>query len=101
VPAGPEAFLLLEQDAAAQRLLVAWPDVPRIRNRHLRLAEWARRAHVSVSDAYRCEPALVGGGLCGADGYVEPNLLTVVRAALMRRTAGRLPQRRAPPGGDG
>jgi len=117
---GPESFVLIERDEAAQRLILAWPNVapwpdtlveavragirelrPALpRNHHRRLADWAQLAGVAVAEAYRCESVLLGNEFCLAGGAVDPNIAQLVQAALFRRLGGRpAPRRPTPPSG--
>jgi len=112
----PEAFVLIERDEAAHRLLLTWPSLPRwpaplvqavreagtgertrlVPDHHRRLADWARLAGVAVADAYRCEAVLLGNELCRADGQVDESAVQLIRTGLARRL-GRTPRTPAAP----
>lgn len=95
---GRDDFLLIEDDVAAQRMMVSWPNVPEIRNEDTLLSTWARTANVSVVDAYRCAPVLWQSGLCDRDSReVNDEALSLVNIALARRLGARPGRRRPPP----
>lgn len=83
---------LLADDAAARRLVLAWPLLPkRSKGEAERLGAWASLAGVSVSDAQRVHEALRGHGICLPDGNVDPaavKLIEHVTANWLRSTGG-------------
>lgn len=84
---------LLSDDAAARRLVLAWPHLPRkSKDEAERLRTWAALAGVSVSDAHRTHEALRVHGICRPDGAVDPaalKLIEHVAVNYLRSTGGK------------
>jgi hypothetical protein len=82
---------VLADDAAARRMLVAWPLLPRELKDNMKLREWSRIAGVSFSVARRTAYVLQKHGLVRDDGSIDPEAARVVAhlAAEQLRNQGR------------
>lgn len=82
-------FLLIENDDAAMKLALAWPQLPHDEYEGEEpeelFSQWAETAGVADLDAYRCAPVLFANAICLPDGSLDPTAQAMIAAKLAVR----------------
>jgi hypothetical protein len=100
----PEAFLLIEDDPDAQKMVASWPVVlrfvvetyecpPALARSELYssafvLSTWSRLSGVSRVEVERLAPVLVENEIVLANGTVDPDAVVQLRRIVTRKVVG-------------